>query len=47
MKFQKFVIFSFLVTINTVFPLISVPGAYQILKLLDAALIRGRHLFQS
>ena len=27
---------------NTVFPLISAPGAYWILKLLSAALIRGR-----
>ena len=28
--------------INTMFPLISAPGAYKILKLLGAALIRGR-----
>ena len=29
--------------ITTVFPLISAPGAYQILELLGAVLIRGRH----
>ena len=31
----------------TVFLLISAPGAYQILKLVGVALIRGRGLFQS
>ena len=31
----------------TTFPLLSTPGAYLILKLLGAALIRGRRLFQS
>ena len=32
---------------NTVFPLISAPGAYLILKVLGAALIRGRRLFEA
>ena len=30
------------VKLNTVFPLISAPGAYYVLKLWGAALIRGR-----
>ena len=32
--------------INTVFPLISTPGTYLVLKLLGAALINGRNLFR-
>ena len=36
-----------LLVLITVFPLISAPGENQILKLSDAALIRGRPLFQS
>ena len=32
--------------LHTVFPLISAPGAYQILNLLGAAVIRGRRWFE-
>ena len=43
----KFVSGVLILSMITVFPLISAPGAYQILKLWGAALIRGRRLFQT